>query len=396
MGLSGLRGGRVEVAGKLAIDKPNGRSYALDMVAIELAQEEKLMALAHQIDVLQVQFAREASDYAASRQYEVDGFTTAIGWLRFNCHMSSNAAANSVCVGENLDRLSDSLEKVYSSELGYAHLVVLARTADDVGDAFNEHDLLPQALENSPGKLHFQCRHYRHAKHPAAVAAEEADLVEQRTLKFSSWPNGAIGLNGVLDPVGGAAVINALKPLARPLGRDDERTHQRRLADALVELASGGEVKVNLQVTATVETLASIGGAPCADIQHALPISSQSVEQLACDCSITRVLLGAESQVIDVGRAKRVPSAPVRRALNARDKGCRWPSCDRPGGWCASHHLVHWTQGGPTDLDNLVLLCHRHHTLVHKGGWQVVRAEDGGLLAIPPEVRFDSFAKGPD
>jgi len=145
MGLSGLRGGRVEVAGKLAIDNPNGRSYALDMVAIELAQEEKLMALAHQIDVLQVQFAREASDYAASWQYEVDGFTTAIGWLRFNCHMSSNAAANSVCVGENLDRLSDSLEKVYSSELGYAHLVVLARTADDVGDAFNEHDLLPQA-----------------------------------------------------------------------------------------------------------------------------------------------------------------------------------------------------------------------------------------------------------
>jgi len=368
----------------------------LCVVAIDQAQEERLIALAHQIDVLQVEFAREAADFAAGRQYEVDGFTTAISWLRFNCHMSSGAAANSVCVGENLERLSDSVQKVYSSELGYAHLVVLARTADDVGEAFNEQDLLPQALENSPGKLHFQCRHYRHAKHPAAVAAEEADLVEQRSLKFSSWPNGAIGLSGVLDPVGGAAVINALKPLARPLGQDDERTQQRRMADALVELASGGEIKASLQVTATVETLASLSGAACADIQHALPISSESVKQLACDCSITRVLLDSESQVVDVGRAKRVPSAPVRRALEARDKGCRWPSCDRPAGWCASHHLVHWTDDGLTDPDNLILLCHRHHTLVHKGGWQVVRSEDGKVITIPPEVRFDSFARGPD
>jgi uncharacterized protein DUF222 len=366
------------------------------MVAVDQLQEEELVALAHQIDVLQVEFAREAAHFAAERQYEVDGFTTAIGWLRFNCHMSSSAAANSVCVGENLDRLSDSVEKVYSAELGYAHLVVLARTADDLGDMYNEHDLLPQALESSPGKLHFQCRHYRHAKHPAAVAAEEADLVEQRSLKFSSWPNGAIGLHGVLDPVGGAAVINALKPLARSLGRDDERTQPRRLADALVELASGGEVKANLQVTATVETLASMAGAPCADIQHALPISSQSVEQLACDCSITRVLLDSESQVVDVGRAKRVPSAPMRRALDARDGGCRWPQCDRPANWCASHHLLHWARNGPTELDNLVLLCHRHHTLVHKGGWQVVRTEDRRLLTIPPQVKFDSFARGPD
>ncbi len=366
------------------------------MVAVDQLQEQTLIALAHQMDLLAIEFARQAAAFAATRQYEVDGFTTAIGWLRFNCHMSGSNAANSVCVGANLERLSGSVDKVHRSELGYAHLVVLARTADDVGEAFNERDLLPQALENSPGKLLFQCRHYRHAKHPAAVAAEEADLVEQRSLKFSSWPNGAIGLNGVLDPVGGAAVISALKPLSRSLGRDDERTQARRLADALVELASGGEVKASLQVTTSIETLASLAGAPCADIEHALPISAQTVEQLACDCAITRVLLDSNSVVIDVGRAKRVPSVPVRRALDARDGGCRWPQCDRPVKWCASHHLVHWTKDGPTDVDNLVLLCHRHHTLVHKGGWQVVRTEDGKLLTIPPAIRFDSVARGPD
>ncbi len=347
-------------------------------------QEQDLIALAHQIDLLSIEFARQAAAFAAGGEYENEGFTTPINWLRFNCHLSSGAAANSVCVGENLERLADSVDKVYSSEMGYAHLVVLARSAAEVGDGFNEHDLLAQAVESSPGKLHYLCRHYRHSKHPAAVAADEAELVEQRSLKFSTWPSGAIGVNGVLDPVGGVAVMNALKPLARSLGLDDVRNQERRLADALVELASGGEVKASLQVTTTIETLAALAGAPCADIQRALPISAQAVEKLACDCAITRVLLDSESVVIDVGRARRVPSPPVRRALEARDGGCRWPQCERPAKWSAAHHLVHWTRGGATDLDNLVLLCHRHHSLVHEGGWQLVRADDGRLLTIPP------------
>src|ERR1051326_2651429 len=368
----------------------------MNMVAPEVLQEEKLIGLAHQIDLLQLEFAREAAAYAGDWEDEVDGFTTAINWIRHNCHMTGPAVANSVCVGENLERLPAALAKVYSAELGYAHLVVLARTADDVGKEFDENDLLRVALESSPGKLHFQCRHYRHAKHPARVAAEEAELIEQRSLKFSQWPNGAMSLNGVLDPVGGAAVLTALQPLSRPLGGHDERTKDRRLADALVELASGGEVKASLQVTTSIETLASMAGAPCADIERALPISSESVKQLTCDCSITRVLLDSESQVIDVGRARRLPSAPMRRALEARDKGCRWPRCDRPARWCASHHLVHWTQDGRTDLDNLVLLCHPHHTLVHREGWQLVRSEEGRLLTIPPAVRFDRFPRGPD
>ncbi|HSP08070.1 MAG TPA: HNH endonuclease signature motif containing protein, partial [Candidatus Dormibacteraeota bacterium] len=100
-----------------------------------------------------------------------------------------------------------------------------------------------------------------------------------------------------------------------------------------------------------------------------------------CDCSVTRVLLDSESTVIDVGRSKRVVSGPARRALNARDRHCRWPRCDRPASWSAAHHVVHWINGGSTDLDNLVLLCHRHHRMVHEGGWQLVKSE-GEMLAV--------------
>jgi hypothetical protein len=100
--------------------------------------------------------------------------------------------------------------------------------------------------------------------------------------------------------------------------------------------------------------------------------------------------------VIDVGRARRVISGPQRKALNARDRGCVWPGCDRPASWTSGHHLVHWIHGGGTDLPKLVLLCYRHHWMVHEGGWQILRGDDGGIVTIPPTVTFGPSSRGPD
>ena len=168
------------------------------------------------------------------------------------------------------------------------------------------------------------------------------------------------------------------------------------MADALVELASGGEQKAQIQVTSSLETLLGLVGAPAAEMEFSLPVSSRTVERLACDSSIARVLLDSESVVIDVGRSKRVVSEPGRRALQARDGHCRWPRCERPASWSAAHHVVHWIHGGTTDLDNLILLCHRHHWMVHEGNWQLVRGDDGRMLTVPPTVTFGPPARGPD
>ncbi|HKV87305.1 MAG TPA: HNH endonuclease signature motif containing protein [Candidatus Dormibacteraeota bacterium] len=119
------------------------------------------------------------------------------------------------------------------------------------------------------------------------------------------------------------------------------------------------------------------------------------MQRLACDGGLSRVLLGQESLVIDVGRSKRVVSGGRKRALKVRDGHCRWPGCERPASWCDGHHLVHWLHGGSSDLDNLVLLCHRHHRMVHEGGWQVVRTEGGGLITIAPTVTF-GLPRGPN
>jgi HNH endonuclease len=85
-----------------------------------------------------------------------------------------------------------------------------------------------------------------------------------------------------------------------------------------------------------------------------------------------------------VGRTSRVVSAAQRAALVVRDGGCAVPGCDRPPGWCEAHHLVHWLHGGPTDLENLALLCRAHHRAVHEGGWRLGRDPDGRLTSTPP------------
>ena len=89
-----------------------------------------------------------------------------------------------------------------------------------------------------------------------------------------------------------------------------------------------------------------------------------------------------ESMAIDIGRAARVVPAATRRALNVRDRGCSWPGCDRDASMTQAHHLIHWTDGGLTDLNNLTLLCRRHHWMVHEGGWIMVRDNSDEILTL--------------
>ncbi|TMG43814.1 MAG: DUF222 domain-containing protein, partial [Chloroflexi bacterium] len=153
-----------------------------------------------------------------------------------------------------------------------------------------------------------------------------------------------------------------------------------------IELA-GHKQRIQMQVTSSIETLLDLTGAPGAESEFSLPISSKTVERWACDCSLTRVLM-QDSVVIDVGRAERTIKGPRRRALNARDQHCRWPGCERPASWCDGHHIVYVMRGGGDELENLVLLCTRHHGMVHEGGWQLVKADDGKVITVAPSSPF--------
>ncbi len=333
-----------------------------DELTAELKEER------HAIDLIELEFSETSGAFVRTGEDGLDGSVSHIDWIRHACKMSSSAAADRVNVGEQLTKLPASAQAVADGEIGFAHFSVIARTASALAGsktaaAFDEHQLLDPAREMSVGRLWHLARHVRHAADPEGVATDEAFAGERRWLRLSACEDGTVLIGGQLDSVGGAALRTALEPLARPAGKDDDRCQERRFGDALVELALAGEM------------------------EFSLPISSKTVQRLACDSTITRVVLGSDSLVIDVGRAKRVVSGSRRRALNTRDGHCQWPECDRPPSWSAAHHVVHWTRGGSTNLDNLILLCHRHHWMAHEGGWQLVRTDEGRLLTIPPPWR---------
>jgi Domain of unknown function (DUF222)/HNH endonuclease len=140
-------------------------------------------------------------------------------------------------------------------------------------------------------------------------------------------------------------------------------------------------VRAQAQVTVVVDwhTLQrSVPGRT--DGQFTGPIHPSDVQRLLCDSTITRVVTGPSGMPLDVGRAARTVPPPMRRALAARDAGCRFPGCDRPPGWCEAHHVVPFSEGGDTSPGNLVLLCDRHHHVVHAVGWSA--AFDGTTLEV--------------
>jgi hypothetical protein len=372
------------------------------------------------IDCLELAYSRDAAALAQSDMFSPDDLTsTPIDWMRHNCRMQYGVALDRLTVGEQLPALEASGRAVADGEIGFAHLSVLARmrarlgsswpradSAADAAPALPESDLLEQAKASTPGRFWHHCRRVLHALNPEGVATEQRLAAEQRWLRLAPMENGSICISGQLDSIGGAALQTALEPLARPSGEGDDRCRERRYADAAVELAmlalDGARLphvatqRPHLQVTTTLETLRGLSGSPAADLEFAEPISTRTVQRLACDASVSRVVFGPGSVIVDAGRARRVVSGPTRRALNARDRQCRWPGCERPASSTAAHHLVHWAMGGPTDLSNMVLLCHRHHWCVHEGGWKLARAEDDRLLALPPTYDYFHRPRAPD
>src|SRR3979490_796166 len=183
-----------------------------DLQLSEVAQE--LKRVLHESDLLQLQAAYLAAQLATTEEYDEQGSATPIDWIRFNCHLTTNAAADLIAVGKNLHRMPESIQAVCRGEIGFAHVKAMARTANAVGNKFDEAMLLEKARENSAGKFYYICNHYRHAADRQGFEAEQTELVENRKLWISTCEDGTLLLSGTFDPEGGAAILTKLDPLA--------------------------------------------------------------------------------------------------------------------------------------------------------------------------------------
>jgi hypothetical protein len=358
------------------------------------------------IDALEGIFSAVVSRAKARGDHLIGGNITAASWISRTCAMSVTSAADRLCVGEQLQSLPKIAEALSSGEIGYQSASVLCHLREQLGekrDLFDEEEMLDYGRRFSVFHLRLLCRVARHAADPDGFFDEAEQNYLRRRFHISLMSDGMFAVDGILDPECGAALKTALESLAKRRGPDDERIHSQRMHDAVSELVHHAMdqgtlprrhgVRPHINLTTTLEGLKNEVGAPPADLELSLPISTRTLQRIACDATISRVLL-ADSMVIDVGRATRVNSGPRRRALRVRDRGCRFSGCDRTASWSTPHHIEYWSKGGPNNIANEVLLCHYHHRLVHEGGWQVVKV-GRGFRFIPPDRVVMRRARGP-
>ena len=314
--------------------------------------------------------------------YAADGSLTAKAWLRWNCNLTHGQASDRVEVAKQMQSLPLTTEALGAGAISYQHSALIARTAQQLGElwpADAEEILVAAAREVDPMRLRRATMHLRYCLQPDGVLDEANAGHERRFLHLNQTIGGVFVLNGQFGADDGATLKAAIMSVLRPPAQDDDRSPAQRRADALIDLVKNGSPKAQVMVTVDMATLCKQQGSPAAELQESLqPIPAETARRIACDSSITPIVDG-ETQ----STSRAVP-APTRKALAVRDKHCRFPGCDMPAVWSDAHHIQHWADGGPTKLFNLILLCRRHHRLLHEGRWQLIAAGDGLLQAVPP------------
>ena len=212
----------------------------------------------------------------------------------------------------------------------------------------------------------------------AEMAREEAKMAERRELFLTRDETGFWHIRGKLDPERGAEMHVAIQALAKPkpstADGPDLRTAGQRNADALADLvdlalasdklpSTGGHQPLVI-VQVPLATLQGKPGAGPATFTDGTPLSPEAARRIACDAKILPIVLGSASQPLDAGRTTRNPTLALRLAVLTRDHyRCQTPFCGNQPRHI--HHIWHWADGGPTDLDNLVALCGHCHRFIH-------------------------------
>jgi hypothetical protein len=357
---------------------------------------DRIASLSGAIDRLRGERARCVAAFERRRGHRDEGASSIVSWSIIRCRMSPSVAAEMVTSARHLEELPATASALREGEIGYQHASLIARTAEQVGDERvreAEPALVDAARILDVRRFSELTRRLRECVDPDGSLRDANRMHEQRRLYLSQTLDGMFRVDGWLDPEGGAVVLTVLNAAGPPL-RGDQRSAAQRRADALVdscrrELDAGRLPLVrgqrpHLWVTVPAETLRGEPCSPGGELRWAGPVVGDLARRLACDAVRTEVTIDANGAPLAVGRPARTVRAGQRRRLVARDKGCRFPGCDRPPEWTDAHHMVPFAIHRTTEVGNLVLLCRLHHRLAHEGRWQIAWGPNGGLTARPP------------
>jgi hypothetical protein len=327
-----------------------------------------------------------------------DGAISTVGWLRSRLHAGN--ASPRVQVAKALEDLPEVAAAFDRGEISFTHAHIAAKTARDLDRqvlaAGVDKLLAGQAVEHPPAVFGRAAERIRDHFNPDAADKDGRHRHLDQWLDVDKTYRGAVSISGMLAPDTGELLLQTLGAFMRPVNPDDLMPATSRRAEALAEmcrvtadkaLQTGGH-KPQVTVTIDWDTLRGKvgnlfnqhGAWTGARLGSGAPLTPDTARRLACDAGLVPAVLGSASEPLDVGRLRRLVTPALRRALNIRDGGCRFPGCDRPPTWCDAHHLRSWVLGGPTSLENMILLCRRHHVLAHECGWTIQLDHDTGIV----------------
>ena len=341
------------------------------------------------------------------------GVKSCAHWLNWQCGIDLGAAREKVRVARALETLPQVSAAMAEGRVSYAKVRAMTRVAD----AGNESYLLNIALHGTASHVEDVVRGYRRAL-DAAELTREAVQQRDQNLWWHTEPDGSLVIRGRLPAEVGALFVRALEaavdslpiPAAKDVSAEtfseaeDLHRSRKRRVEALAILAESflatgprdlsGSDRQQIVVHVDAETLQHSHAGRC-ELEHGPSIASESARRLACDCSVIRIVEDAKGEPLDVGRRTRTIPPGIRRALQARDQGCRFPGCTFKR-YVDAHHVKHWVNGGETKLSNLVTLCRFHHRLVHEGQVAIQTLDDGAFRFVRPDGRaFDSPMPAP-
>ena len=397
---------------RLTVEEGSGRGDADELGVrsreARIERMDRVAVLYGEITAATRAFLRALAESDRHRDWAEEGFGSCAEWLAWRIGVTRNTANEKVRAARALERLPLTSRAMARGELSFSKVRALTRVATPD----NEAELLELARAGSAAHLERVVRGWRTlGRHDEA----KRERLRHRLRSFSVFPgdDGMYVVRGRLTPEVGALFMRAVEAASDALFRRDSdgareidaseidavdaRPEPRQLrADAVGLLAEralaagfggsdesgrpaplSGSRAERYQVMLHVDraTLTEDGEPGLSELGDGTRVAAETARRISCDAARVEIVQDADGSVLDVGRRTRTLPPSLRRALEARDRGCRFPGCTSR--FTDGHHIVHWADGGETSLANTLLLCHRHHRRVHEGGWKVASDPDG-------------------
>jgi hypothetical protein len=365
---------------------------------------------------LQAQVSRRIAVFDERGAAARDGARSIRDWLRARLHVDGTEAARGASVAAALQSWPLTARAYLRGDISAEHVAAIDEAGWMLGESQMsggaERMLLDRARQDTPSRVRQLARRLRERIDPRGGLVAHRRVREDRWFDTERTASGALTVRGQLDAADGEVLLAALA--AQDVGGDDGlvRTESQRRADALTAACRtalrvdmrhpGDRARVVVTVPLRVLHSAVLPGESELGTGEALlgsdePVPIETARRLACDARVLPAVLGTASEPLEIGAEAETVSQGLRRALELRDRGCRFPGCDSPSGETEAHHLAHWMAGGPSIVDNVVLLCRHHHVLVHDVGWQVDRDDYSGEVRArrPDGTRLDLVSRPP-